>query len=137
MMSKSLNKVQLIGNLTKDVEVRDVNATHVAKFSLALNETWKDASGEYKESVEYADCEMWGKVAPVFEGLASKGTKVYVEGKYTQQTWEDKEGNSRKSTVFKINPSSWILLTNKDSQKVSGSQTEENTESEVEDEIPF
>lgn len=135
-MARSLNKTFFRGNLTKDVEVRQAGTTNVAKFSLALNESWKDkTTGEYKNSVEYADFELWGVAAPVFAEKTSKGDLVFVEAKYTQQSWEDKEGNPRKSTIFRVQPGSWEVFGRQSASKQSGeseSQNQEQTE-----EIPF
>lgn len=139
-MARSLNKCLFIGNLTKDPEVREVGTTSVAKFSMALNKTWKDkSSGEYKNSVEYADFELWGVAATIFGDRASKGSQVFVEGEFTQQTWEDKDGNPRKSVVFKVMPNSWEVFGKRSasSENEGSSSSQTQNQQTVEDEIPF
>ena len=75
----SLNKVQLIGNLTANPEVRDTNAGKVANFSMATNRVWKDTSGAKQEQVEYHNIVAWGNLAGIIEQYVTKGQKVYIE----------------------------------------------------------
>jgi single-strand DNA-binding protein len=93
-----LNRTMLIGNLGKAPEVRRLeNGNTVAKFSIATNESWKDKSGEWQTQTEWHDIVVWGKLAEKAETL-DKGATLYVEGKLTHRTWDDKEGNKRKTT---------------------------------------
>ena len=88
----------LIGNLGKAPEVRRLeNGNTVAKFSIATNESWKDKSGEWQTQTEWHDIVVWGKLAEKAETL-DKGATLYVEGKLTHRTWDDKEGSKRKTT---------------------------------------
>ena len=73
-MASSLNKVQLIGNLTADPEVRETpNGQKVATFSVATNRKWKDASGMMQESVEFHNCTAWRGLAEIMEKYTNKG----------------------------------------------------------------
>jgi single-strand DNA-binding protein len=93
-----LNRTMLIGNLGKAPEVRRLeNGNTVAKFSIATNESWKDKSGEWQTQTEWHDIVVWGKLAEKAETL-DKGATLYVEGKLTHRTWDDKEGSKRKTT---------------------------------------
>lgn len=96
----SLNKVMLIGNLGQDPELRYTQSnTAVCNFSLATNESWTDKqSGEKKEETYWARIVCWGKQAETCEKYLKKGRSVYVEGKLTERTWEDKEGIKRYTT---------------------------------------
>jgi single-strand DNA-binding protein len=93
-----VNKVIFIGNLGRDPEVRRLdNGATVAKFSVATNESYKDKSGEWQTVTEWHDVIAWRDMAEKAEKL-TKGSTVYLEGKLTHRTWEDKDGNKRKTT---------------------------------------
>lgn len=92
----SYNKVLLMGNLTRDVELRQIpSGQSVAKIGLAVNRRWRDANGEDREEVTYVDCEAWGKQAEVMAKYLAKGRPVFVEGRLKLDQWEDKEGNKQ------------------------------------------
>jgi len=93
----SLNKVLLIGNLTRDPELRYIpSGTAVAKFGLAVNRDYTDrASGEKKESVCFVDITVWGKQAEICNQYLSKGRPVFLEGRLEFSSWETKEGDKR------------------------------------------
>ncbi len=98
-MASSLNKVQIIGNLTADPEVRETpNGQKVATFSVATNRKWKDASGELQESVEFHNCVAWRWNADLAEQYMHKGKKVYIEGYLQTRNWEDTAGVKRYKT---------------------------------------
>ncbi len=89
-MASSLNKVQLIGNLTADPDVRETpNGQKVATFSVATNRKWKDASGMMQEAVEYHNVTAWRFLADLAEQYMNKGKKVYVEGYLQTRSWDD------------------------------------------------
>ncbi len=89
-MSNSLNKVQIIGNLTAEPEVRETpNGQKVATFSVATNRKWKDASGMLQEDTEFHNCVAWRGLADIAEQYMHKGKKVYVEGYLKTRNWED------------------------------------------------
>lgn len=100
IMSGSVNKVILIGNLGKDPEIRAIDTgVKVASFTLATSETYTDrTSGEKKELTDWHDIVVWRGLAEVVEKYLKKGMKVYVEGKLRKKSWQDKEGNTRYNT---------------------------------------
>ena len=89
----SLNKVQLIGRVGKDPEIKNLGASKVAKFSLAISEKYK---GE--ERTEWQNIVVWNKLADFAEKYVSKGSLTYVEGKIQTKAWDDASGNKRFST---------------------------------------
>lgn len=95
----SLNKVQLIGNLTANAEVKETpNGQKVASFSIATNRVWKDASGMKQEQVEFHNISAWAGLATIIEQYTSKGKKVYVEGRLQTRSWDDPSGQKRYKT---------------------------------------
>lgn len=84
----NINKTHLCGNLTRDPEVRDVGQSKVAKVTIAINRTWKDAQGEKKEECTFVDCEAWGRTAELIGQYCTKGSELYVEGRLKLDTWE-------------------------------------------------
>lgn len=112
-MSRSLNKVMLIGNLGADPEVRSTaSGQRVATLSLATSRQWNSAAGERQERTEWHRIVAWsGKVsqlADFVEKYCKKGDRLYVEGRIEYRTWEDREGQTRYST--EINAREIILL---------------------------
>lgn len=94
-----VNRVILIGNLGRDPEVRSLeNGAMVAKFSLATSESYKDKEGNWQDLTEWHDIILWRSVAERAEKTLKKGMMIYLEGKLTHRTWQDKEGNNRKTT---------------------------------------
>jgi single-strand DNA-binding protein len=100
-MSKSLNKVTLIGNLGADPEVRTTtNGSRVANLSVATSRMWKDAQGQRQEKTQWHKVLCWNnkvgqQLADVAERYAKKGDKVYVEGEIEYRQYQDKEGQTR------------------------------------------
>jgi single-strand DNA-binding protein len=96
---RDLNKVMLIGNLTKDPEVRSTNSGQsVATFSLATNRSWNDQQGIKQEAVEYVDVVVWGKLAEIVGQIYKKGRKTYIEGRLQTRSWEGQDGVKRYKT---------------------------------------
>jgi single-strand DNA-binding protein len=94
---KSLNKVQIIGNLTRDPELRTTpNGQPVATIGVATNRSWNDASGEKREEVEYHDVVVWGKLAEICQQILAKGRKVYFEGRMQTRNWEAPDGGGKR-----------------------------------------
>ena len=115
-MSRSLNKVSLIGNLGNDPEVRSTTGgNRVATFSLATSRSWNDASGSRQEKTEWHRCVVWNtktsQLADIVERYVKKGDKLYVEGRIEYRQWQDKDGQTRYST--EINVRELIMLTSK------------------------
>ncbi|MFZ4461268.1 MAG: single-stranded DNA-binding protein [Patescibacteria group bacterium] len=89
----SLNKVQIIGNLTANPEVRETpNGQKVATFSVATNRVWKDTAGMKQEQVEFHNIVAWRGIAGIAEQYLSKGKKVYIEGYLQTRSWDDQAG---------------------------------------------
>jgi single-strand DNA-binding protein len=94
-MARSLNQVTLMGNLTRDPELRQTpNGQNVTSFSLALNRAYKDASGEWQEVTDYIDIVCWGPLAERVAQYLSKGRRCLVQGRLQSRSWEQ-DGNKR------------------------------------------
>lgn len=112
MASRSLNKVQLIGNLTRDPELRYTpTGSAVCSIGLATNRYWTTESGEKKEDTEFHRVVAWNKLAELCSQLLSKGRKIYVEGRLKTNTWQGQDGNQRSTTEVIIED--MILLDSK------------------------
>ncbi len=99
-----INKVILIGNLGRDPEVRRLeNGAVVAKFSIATNENYMDKSGEWQTLTEWHEIVVWRALAERAEKQLKKGMQVYIEGKLTHRSWQDQDGNNRKTTEVVAN----------------------------------
>ena len=115
MAVRSLNKVMLIGNLTRDPELRYTNSgVSVASFGMATNKSWRDDSGELKEVAEFHNIVAWGKMAEICQQLLAKGMKVYIEGSLNTRSWEGDDGNKNYRTEIRVDD--MILLDDKGRQ---------------------
>jgi single-strand DNA-binding protein len=111
-MNSLRNKVQLIGNLGNDPEIITLESgKKLAKFSLATNESYKDASGEKIDKVEWHNLVAWNKTADIIEKYVTKGKEVAIEGKLTSRSYETKEGEKRYMTEVVV--SELLMLGNK------------------------
>lgn len=97
---RSINHVTLLGNLTRDVELKYTqNNSAVCKFGLATNRSYKDkTTGEWKELPQFHNVVFWGKQAEKLSQFVKKGDKLYLEGRIETSTWQDDQGNTRKNT---------------------------------------
>jgi len=96
----SLNKVLLMGNLTRDPELRVTpKGTPICQFSLAINRQFKMDSGESREEVIYVDVEAWGKQGETIAKYCTKGRPLYVEGRLRLDQWEDKNTKEKRSRM--------------------------------------
>jgi single-strand DNA-binding protein len=96
----SFNKVILIGNLTRDIELKHLpKGTAVCNLSLAVNRRWKTESGEEKEDVYFAECKAFGKQAETIAQYVKKGHPLMVEGRLTREEWDDKKTGEKRSTT--------------------------------------
>ena len=94
-MARGFNKVILMGNLTRDPELRSTpSGQQVASFSLAVNRSWKNANGEQQEAVDYIDCNAWGKPGEIITQYMTKGSAILVSGRLQQRSWEQ-DGQKR------------------------------------------
>ena len=96
----SFNKVILIGNLTRDVELKYLpKGTPVCNLSMAVNRRWKTEAGEEKEDVYFAECKAFGKQAETLAQYVRKGHPLLVEGRLTREEWDDKKTGDKRSTT--------------------------------------
>jgi single-strand DNA-binding protein len=113
---RSVNKVMLIGNLTRDVELRHTKeGTPVSSFGLATNRNWTQESGEKREETDYHRIVAWGKLAELCEKYLKKGRKVYVEGRLHSHQWTDNEGLQKAVTEIIIDD--MVMLDSKPQEK--------------------
>ncbi len=95
MASSDINRVSLVGRLTRDPEIRQIpSGTSVTNYSIACNRVYV-ANNERKEEVSYFNCLIWGKGAEVFARYAKKGQRIAIDGRLQQRRWQDKDGNNR------------------------------------------
>lgn len=96
----SFNKVMLLGNLTRDPEVRFTpKGTAVCTFGLAVNRTWSGEDGQKKEEVTFVECDAWGKQAETIGQYMSKGKPIFIEGRLKLDSWDDKESGQKRSKL--------------------------------------
>ena len=97
----SFNKVILMGNLTRDPELRYTpKGTAVARFGLAVNRTWKSETGETKEEVLFIDIDAFSRQAETIGQYLKKGSPVLVEGRLRMDTWDDKQTNQKRTKIL-------------------------------------
>lgn len=102
-MAGSFNKVMLMGNLTRDVEVRHTsNNQAVANFGLAVNRKFKAGDGQMREDVTFVDCEAWGRTGENVGKFFAKGRPIFVEGRLRLNQWQDREGNNRSKLLVVV-----------------------------------
>lgn len=103
-MNNLKNKVQLIGNLGMNPEIKTLESgKKLAKFSIATNESYKNAQGEKVEDTQWHNLVAWGKTADIIEKYLQKGNEVAIEGKLNNRSYEDKDGNKRYITEIVVN----------------------------------
>jgi single-strand DNA-binding protein len=92
-----INKVTILGNLTRDPELRALpSGIKVASFSLATNRTWKDQAGKKQDATEYHNIVSFGKLAELIAQYSKKGSSLYVEGRLQTRSWDDKATGEKK-----------------------------------------
>jgi len=128
-MNRSLNKVMLIGNLTRDPELRYTSkGTAVCNFGIATNRYWKSSDdGETKEKTEFHRIVAWQKLAEICAQLLAKGRKVFVEGRLQTRKWSGSDGQERKTTEVVID--NMVVLDFRSSDEGKGSSKEEEKKS--------
>lgn len=120
---RDLNKVMLIGNLTRDPELRTISSGQtVATFSVACNRSWNDQQGVKQDAVEYVNIVAWGKLAEIVGQIYKKGRRTYIEGRLQTSSWDDKDTGAKRYKTEVI-ASDLILL-----DRPSGAQGSESTE---------
>lgn len=99
-MAGNFNKVLLMGNLTRDIELRHTSGNQaVANMGLAVNRRYKAGDGEMREETTFVDCEAWGKTAETMAKYLQKGRPVFIEGRLKLDTWQDKNDGSNRSKL--------------------------------------
>ena len=115
-MARSLNQVTLMGNLTRDPELRQTpNGQNVTSFSLALNRSYKDASGEWQEATDYIDIVCWGPLAERVAQYLSKGRRCLVQGRLQSRSWEQ-DGQKRSKVEVLANDVTFLDSRNSESE---------------------
>ncbi len=103
-MNALRNRVQLIGRLGQDPEIVNLDGgKKLAKFSMATNDSYKNAEGERVENTLWHNVVAWGKTAEIIENYVVKGKEIAIEGKLVTRSWDDKEGNKRYTTEVVCN----------------------------------
>lgn len=119
----NLNKVMLIGNLTRDPELRVLpKGTAIAQFSLAVNRKWRDEAGADREEVTYVDCEAWGKSGENIAKYVTKGKPLFVEGRLRLDQWEDKTTKEKRSRMKVVVDNFQFLGSRDDATQSQGPQ---------------
>ena len=97
---KGFSKAIIAGNLTRDPETRSTSGgTSVTGFTIAVNRSFKDASGSNRETTSFIDCSAWGKAGELIAQYCKKGSSLLVSGRLDQRSWEDKETRQKRSKV--------------------------------------
>ncbi len=120
-MAKGFNKVTLLGNLTRDPELRTTpSGRSVCSFSLAVNRTWNNQQGEKQEDVSFFDCTAWGKAGEIINQYTQKGQALLISGRLNQRTWEQ-DGQKRSKVDVVVEDFNFIS----DGTRGSGSRDEQ------------
>ena len=110
----NLNSVYLIGNLTRDPELKHLpNGTAVCDIGIAINRTWNDDSGAKKEETTFVDVTFWGKTAETVSKYCGKGDPIFIEGRLTVESWVDKDSGQNRSKM-KVTGEGFQFLKGKD-----------------------
>ena len=145
-MSRTLNKVMLIGNVGKDPDVNFTpSGVKVCQFRLATSESWKDKDGALQENTDWHTVVAWRGLADIVERLVHKGTRVYIEGKIRSRSYDDREGQKKYITEIVADN---ILLLDAKKYETGHSQADPEASEHVEgagtasknngvDDIPF
>jgi len=136
----SLNKAMIVGNLTRDPELRYTpSGKSVCSFGIATNRRWKDAQGNPQEETEFHDIVAWGKLAEIICQILKKGAKAFVEGRLRTRSWEGQDGVKRQRT--EVIMENFIPLTPKgltqDTQQMAESASGTKSSTEEPEETPL
>lgn len=108
-MAKGFNKVILMGNLTRDVEMRTTSGGQsVANFSLAVSRSWRGQDGQQQEQTSFINCVAWGKVGEIIQQYVKKGSPLLVSGRLDQRSYDDKDGNKRQAVEVVVEDFNFI-----------------------------
>jgi len=122
-MAKGFNKVTLLGNLTRDPELRTTpSGRSVCSFSLAVNRTWNNQQGEKQEDVSFFDCTAWGKAGEIINQYTQKGQALLISGRLNQRTWEQ-DGQKRSKVDVVVEDFNFISDGNRGGDRSSSSSS--------------
>lgn len=137
----SLNRVVLIGNLTRNPELRFTpNGTPVANFGIAVNRKWTNKQGERVEGVDYFNIVVWGKLAELCGDFITKGSPVAIDGRLQSRSWETEDGNKRSIVEIVAENVQFLNKRTASDQNDDGGSEEIHTNIEtdiLEEDIPF
>ena len=130
-MAKGFSKVILMGNLTRDIEMRTTaSGQNVANFTLAVSRSWRGGDGSQQESTSFIDCVAWGKAGEIIAQYVQKGNPLLVSGRLDQRTWDDKETGKKRSAVeVYVEDFNFIGGSRGDAPATSSSQSSSNSKS--------
>lgn len=131
----SLNRVQIIGNVTRDPEMRYTpNGQAVCSFSVATNRRWRDKDGNNQEQTEFHNVVAWGKVAEIISQYVKKGNKIYIEGRLQTRNWEGQDGTKRNRTEIVMED--FVFLTPKGGESTNDFPSGQDLGSDVQEFSP-
>lgn len=142
-MTRGLNKVQIIGHLGKDPEMRYTpSGKAVTTFSVAVSRTWNSPDGERHNETEWFNVVAWGPLAETCKNFLSKGRLVYIEGRLQTRQWDDKEKEGVKHSRVEIVANEMIMLgerrdSNHSTQENEHASADPQTGGTAEDDFPF
>jgi len=137
-MSRGLNKVQIIGHLGKEPEMRYTpSGKPVTTFTVAVSRSWNTGDGERHSETEWFNVVAWGNLAEICKQYLTKGQQVYIEGRLQTRRWDDKEGTKHTSVEVVANEMMMLGERRDHSNHASDTASEESSTTNNEDEFPF
>ena len=133
-MAKGFNKVILMGNLTRDVEVRTTaSGQSVANFSLAVNRSWRGQDGQQQDQTSFINCVAWGKVGDIIAQYVRKGSPLLVSGRLDQRSYQDKDGNKRSAVEVVVEDFNFVGGGRSDDPSLSAPSSNQSTNNKSQD----
>ena len=133
-MAKGFNKVILMGNLTRDVEVRTTTSGQsVANFSLAVNRSWRGQDGQQQDQTSFINCVAWGKVGDIIAQYVHKGSPLLVSGRLDQRSYQDKDGNRRSAVEVVVEDFNFVGGGRSDDPSLSAPSNNQSTNNKSQD----
>ena len=133
-MAKGFNKVILMGNLTRDVEVRTTaSGQSVANFSLAISRSWRGQDGQQQDQTSFINCVAWGKVGDIIAQYVHKGSPLLVSGRLDQRSYQDKDGNKRSAVEVVVEDFNFVGGGRSDDPSLSAPSSNQSTNNKSQD----
>lgn len=133
-MMRSINKVILVGNLTRDAELKQTTGGQpIATFGLATNREWVTRNGEKQSSSEFHECVAWGKLGEICGQYLRKGKLIYIEGYLKTRSWENEDGTKKFRTEVVVNDMVMLDKRDHDGEGFSNDDHEESVPSDMGD----